>query len=245
MNYIKLIKGGLWSLALLMAVGCDGDDTSLTNISANFAQLDGDSSVILPENSGTSLEIMVILGGPRATATQIEFDITGDASRYVMSAPSLSIPAGDTSGSLLLTALDNDDIDGDVDVVVTLSSSSSLPIGIGGDGVSSVNKTIKIVDDNVPCNDILVDIIPDDYPEETSWEITDQADGSVVVSGTTGQVNVNLPDGCYTFIIFDTFGDGICCDYGSGSYSVTCGSLVHANGGAFGDSESTVFCVNQ
>ena len=48
-------------------------------------------------------------------------------------------------------------------------------------------------------------------------------------------------DGCYTFTIFDGFGDGICC-YGSRILLTVDGALVAA-GGEFGDSESTTFCV--
>ena len=43
--------------------------------------------------------------------------------------------------------------------------------------------------------------------------------------------------------IFDTYGDGICCAYGNGSYSVTDASgNVLASGGSFGASETTNFC---
>ena len=31
---------------------------------------------------------------------------------------------------------------------------------------------------------------------------------------------------CYSFVISDTYGDGICCSYGNGSYSVTYNGTV-------------------
>ena len=46
----------------------------------------------------------------------------------------------------------------------------------------------------------------------------------------------------YDFTIEDTFGDGICCAYGEGSYSVSLAGEVVASGGDFGDSETTLFC---
>ena len=46
----------------------------------------------------------------------------------------------------------------------------------------------------------------------------------------------------YNFTINDTFGDGICCAYGEGSYSVSLAGEVVASGGDFGDSETTLFC---
>jgi len=102
------------------------------------------------------------------------------------------------------------------------------------------------------CSDVTITITFDDYPEETAWQITDG--GTVVASGgtygsqpdrSTLTLTECLDDGCYTFTITDTYGDGICCSYGSGSYTVTNSSgSVLASGGSFGSSESTNFCVS-
>jgi hypothetical protein len=46
-----------------------------------------------------------------------------------------------------------------------------------------------------------------------------------------------------TFTIFDTWGDGICCDRGLGSYEVTGCDTVYASGGLFGFYESTAFII--
>jgi bacillolysin len=99
-------------------------------------------------------------------------------------------------------------------------------------------------------NTVALTIVLDNYPEETSWEIKDgstviasggtygsQADGSTVVE------TADLADGCYDFVIYDSYGDGICCSYGSGSYSLTNGGTTLASGGSFGSSETTNFCV--
>ncbi len=47
----------------------------------------------------------------------------------------------------------------------------------------------------------------------------------------------------YDFTITDSFGDGICCTWGEGSYSVAVDGVVVASGGDFGDFETTLFCV--
>ena len=94
----------------------------------------------------------------------------------------------------------------------------------------------------------------DNYPEETSWEIRSSTD--VVASGSnygsepdlsTITRNLCLPEGCYSFIIFDSFGDGICCSYGSGNYELKNNDTNEtlASGGNFDFSESTNFCVGQ
>ncbi|MFT7119952.1 MAG: subtilisin family serine protease/chitodextrinase [Neolewinella sp.] len=91
----------------------------------------------------------------------------------------------------------------------------------------------------------------DNYPEETSWTLTNDA-GAVVESGGTygGQadgstlsIDLCLADDCYTFNITDAYGDGICCAYGNGSYSLSQGGTTLASGGSFTSNEATDFCV--
>ena len=104
-----------------------------------------------------------------------------------------------------------------------------------------------------PCNgtNVNLTIVLDNYPEETSWSISADGGGVVASGGTYGSqpdgstvsVDLCLGDGCYTFTINDSYGDGICCSYGSGSYSLTGGGNTLASGGSFGSSESTNFCL--
>jgi hypothetical protein len=100
-------------------------------------------------------------------------------------------------------------------------------------------------------NAVTITINLDNYPEETSWTVTNSSGVIVASGGTYGSQpdgstvteELCLVDGCYDFNIFDSYGDGICCSYGSGSYSVTdANGNVLASGGSFGSSESTNFC---
>lgn len=103
------------------------------------------------------------------------------------------------------------------------------------------------------CTDITLTIVLDNYPEETSWTITDGGGATVASGGTYGSqpdgstvtVNLCLDEGCYDFTINDAYGDGICCAYGNGSYNLTedgTGTSL-ASGGSFGSSETTNFCL--
>jgi hypothetical protein len=101
------------------------------------------------------------------------------------------------------------------------------------------------------CTDVTISITFDNYPEETSWEIRDGA--TVVASGGTYGSQADgstltltecLDAGCYDFVISDTYGDGICCSYGNGSYTVSSSAGTLASGGSFGSSETTNFCVS-
>jgi len=97
---------------------------------------------------------------------------------------------------------------------------------------------------------VTVSILADNYPEETTWSITQGAvvmasgDLSTTAAGGTSNTSVCLAPGCYNFVISDSYGDGICCAYGNGSYTVTNPSgQVVASGGQFTTSETTNFCL--
>ena len=89
---------------------------------------------------------------------------------------------------------------------------------------------------------LLITITTDNYTSETSWELVDQ-NGTVVQSINAGDLTQSATTytwnicpsatDCYDFIINDTYGDGICCGYGNGSYSVSYNGSVVASGGAF------------
>ena len=54
---------------------------------------------------------------------------------------------------------------------------------------------------------------------------------------------ISCPGIQYQFTIFDSFGDGICCAFGEGSYSVSLDGEVVLSGGDFDSSESGSFCA--
>jgi len=66
-------------------------------------------------------------------------------------------------------------------------------------------------------------------------------------NGYTLRGTLNIEDYCvspgaYEFTINDSYGDGICCGYGSGNYSVKYGGVEVKKGvGDFGSSEPTNF----
>jgi cysteine-rich repeat protein len=93
---------------------------------------------------------------------------------------------------------------------------------------------------------ILVKIFTDAYPPETTWVVTDHDTGSFIASGGpylyaltlyTAVVCVNST-GCYDFTIYDSYGDGICCDLGAGYYEVYYEEALVGSGGDFGSSET-------
>lgn len=106
------------------------------------------------------------------------------------------------------------------------------------------------------CNGNLINltIVLDDYATETSWKVTGDNNEEFATGGpyqkgaggSTVEEEICLPDGCYFFEIFDEYGDGLCCNYGSGSYEVIdVNGTVILSGSEFGFSEVQEFCVDQ
>lgn len=103
---------------------------------------------------------------------------------------------------------------------------------------------------NCADNSVNLNLVFDNYGSETSWSVVD-ANGNTIASGNgyaDGDASYNedlcLTDGCYDFIINDGYGDGICCSYGNGSYSLTdADGNVLASGAEFTNTESTNFCL--
>ncbi|MDY8136486.1 fibronectin type III domain-containing protein [Aquimarina sp. 2201CG5-10] len=105
---------------------------------------------------------------------------------------------------------------------------------------------------NCAASDLTLSITLDNYPEETSWTLVDGG-GTTVASesyssanpdGSTVTENINgLAAGSYTFTISDSFGDGICCGFGNGSYTLSSANGTIVSGGEFSSSEATDFCV--
>ena len=93
-------------------------------------------------------------------------------------------------------------------------------------------------------------ILTDNYPGETTWSIAD-AGGTVVLSGgpysasgTTYSSTACVNDGCYDLTINDSFGDGICCAYGTGNYTITSQGVTLVSGGEFASTETVNFCLS-
>lgn len=99
---------------------------------------------------------------------------------------------------------------------------------------------------------LVLSITFDNYPEETYWRIyrgaTIVASGGTYGSqpdGSTLNIPLNLSPDCYRLVFYDTYGDGMCCSYGNGSYSLKQGNTVLVSGGTYRSSQSTNFCTTQ
>jgi len=130
----------------------------------------------------------------------------------------------------------------------TFDAIISNPNGNMDDDTSndSVTSAFNVIEGNA----LTVNLLADIYPGETTYEITDRNTGEVLHTVSNFQVNtlsiddLCLDDGCYTFTIYDEYGDGICCGYGEGNYELVneSGNII-SSGGEFELEESVEFCL--
>ena len=121
--------------------------------------------------------------------------------------------------------------------------------GLDGEVPLSWDPPVGPIPPSVP---FTIEILTDNYPGETSWDLVHVDGDSVVASIFTGELDPNfpailytwdldIPSGGYVFTIYDTFGDGICCAYGEGYYRLILNGTEIATGGEFTASESVTF----
>ncbi|WP_128755379.1 fibronectin type III domain-containing protein [Aquimarina sediminis] len=118
--------------------------------------------------------------------------------------------------------------------------------------IDGISVTTGTTGGNCTSGDLTLSITFDNYPQETSWTVVDAA-GTTVASNNYSTANPDgstvtetisgLVAGDYTFTIFDSFGDGICCSYGNGSYTLSSSAGTIVSGGDFASSEATGFCA--
>ena len=125
----------------------------------------------------------------------------------------------------------------------------SISSANNGADLNNANDDLSVSFTIVDGEEMTVSLLTDDYGDETSWEIED-SQGNVVASGdgyddaTQYTIPNCLADGCYTFTIYDEYGDGICCEWGNGAYELLSpDGDVMGEGGVFEDDESIQFCL--
>ncbi|MBL6447987.1 T9SS type A sorting domain-containing protein [Fulvivirga sp. 29W222] len=118
-----------------------------------------------------------------------------------------------------------------------------------GNGAYSSSITVTTTGGSCAVGPVTLTLVLDNYPSETSWTVI--SGGSTVASGSgynkkgdTITETFNVGGGAYTFTINDSYGDGICCSNGNGSYTLRdANNNVIATGGDFGSSESVNYCT--
>lgn len=100
------------------------------------------------------------------------------------------------------------------------------------------------------------DLVLDRYGSETTWEITGQGGSPTYASGgpyTDQGANGEYPQAPITFCVpdetvivvtvSDSYDDGLCCNYGNGSWALSADGTELVSGGSFTSSESATVVV--
>lgn len=230
-------------------ISCDDERVIFDPVNGQTGLSFGTTSynVSVPQE-GLTLEIPVNI--TTISNTERTFDVMVDNSSIGGSANyslgTVTVPANAFNGVLEVNLNFDPLLDGDVySLILQLEVPES---GVVYDDTVTIEYFKEIV-----CNDFLVTVVTDTYGGETTWEITNESGEVVaeggpyenVTGGGTYSSDVYLDDGCYTFTIYDSYGDGQQDGSITGFYTVECSILdVLTGGGAFGSSESKDFCVN-
>ena len=97
-----------------------------------------------------------------------------------------------------------------------------------------------------------LNLVTDDYPDETGLSLVNTTTSTNIYAAPVGsisgsqEINFCLAPGCYRLIIRDSYGDGICCANGTGSFTLTDGNQsVIGSGGEFTSSDTILFCIEE
>ncbi|MDD3876588.1 MAG: T9SS type A sorting domain-containing protein [Bacteroidales bacterium] len=138
---------------------------------------------------------------------------------------------------------------GQQDLKIFISSPNGLP------DENNSNDTLNTTFETLLGNQVTLTLKTDNYPEETSWKLLDSTGATIYTSNSLAAQTTHtdifcLHNGCYDFVILDSYGDGMAGGgwwnpSPPGTYSISALGLVLDSGsGDFGFSDTLHFCVN-
>ena len=117
--------------------------------------------------------------------------------------------------------------------------------------INSQNDEQTIIFSSQYGNKIDLKLVTDNYGHETSWELYDDNFSLIemedsLLSNTLYQKEYCLEDGCYTFVISDAYGDGFCCNYGNGFFTIKkeIDNSILVSSSPFTSSDTSHFCIS-
>ena len=250
MKKIKLFSALIIALAF---TACDKEDAIINNVydgsQIGLGFTDTSAAAAVKEEGAVvtlGVQSTVATDTDRSYNVSVNSELSdGNAGHY--SIGGITIPAGSYDGTLTVNMIDDGTLaEG---IAYTLVLDLDLPDGVA---VHTSSRATILYNKYQLCNDYTLTIVDDFWSSERTWDVADSS-GAVVASGgpyanangpTIHTENFTLADGCYTFTIRDSWGDGQVSDI-SGTYSLDCGiSNAASGGGGWGFEEATDFCVN-
>jgi len=116
--------------------------------------------------------------------------------------------------------------------------------------INPSNNEESIIFSSINGEQVQLRLMTDNYAIETSWMLLDNNDnvidsGDSLSNNTLYQKLYCLDYNCYKFVINDSYGDGFCCSFGNGNFSITSsiGSNQYAQSIPFTFSDTSYFCI--
>ncbi len=211
---LHLIEGGI---SFVNGAAKCGDEVDIVATITNYGAL-----------TLTSAEIEVVVNGMVVDVVDYTFNILSE-----------------TETNIVVTVTDNLQPT-DNEIVLNL-------IGVNGqtDAIPDNNSIDFTTDLETEYDNITLIIQADEYPQEVSWQITDLSTNLVVATGEL-EFNDDLYmqdicvdyNSCFSLQVFDSYGDGICCQFGQGNFSIenSAGETLDMNDGDFDNATEEIFC---
>jgi len=252
MKFINFTKVFVMFFSLgLVLQGCTDDNASSTDFNyATFEVLSKDVAVDPGATLNSDVKVYVTQVSGSSRSFNLIVDPTSTINMNNVSCPAtVTIPAGSNYGTLSISFQG---------VGLDLSLAKTLKLKLVEESGLYTGKTLQVnVRENCPLNSVKLALILDRWGSETDWEIVDNNTGTVVASGgpyTDTATNalqpvknflLCLPNGSYTFTIYDLYGDGMVTSASViGSYVLTANGVVIANRqGDFSTSRSHSFTL--
>jgi hypothetical protein len=116
--------------------------------------------------------------------------------------------------------------------------------------INPSNDEHSLIFSSINGEQIELNIMTDNYASETTWMLLDENDnildiGDSLSSNTLYQFLYCLDYKCYKFVINDSYGDGFCCNFGNGNFSInsSLGNNQYAQSVPFTFSDTSYFCI--
>lgn len=182
------------------------------------------------QNYGTTpLTSLTITSKVDGVATGSTYTWTGNLAQYEVATFSMPVIPGIADGAHTYTA------------------EASLPNGVADQNITNDSYTSNFSVFSTGAN-VLVKVVTDSYASEVSWKIFEQGTTTLVASkdrmnSGTNNTYVCLDYECYTFTIYDDYGDGMSSP-GYARITFNGDTLAYILGTSYTTSKSVNFCVS-
>jgi hypothetical protein len=223
-----------------------GNNDTLNLVLSKIHSLDGELSIgqlnVICENKVSVSAVVTNRGENTITAVEIEVTVNG-----------LAVDTINATVDIAFQEQENVAIIVDDNLVLITNNIELNLLNVNsqsdGDVTNNTANTATTLDSDY--DNITLIINADNYPIETSWKVYDDVANQIVASGSLqAGTSVFSEDicldysSCFSLYVYDSYGDGICCDFGSGYFIVlnSSGDTIVTNDGQFDSEAQEGFC---